>query len=168
MKDIKSICVSSFIFLSILLSACQKEKDISEPVIRSVSFYHPDMNKKDSLVTTISTSKPLIIKVDTDGELGTVWPAGDRVVRKTILNPSIDSTDGFGNVVLVRSDDYKDYNLTGARGIVMSGTAVTGYSIIYSLYRVPGTYKLTVIATKHGYKGPGAKSFTFSQNVIVQ
>ncbi len=168
MKDKKSIYVSSFIFLTILLAACKKETDISEPVIRSVSFYHPDMNRKDSLVTTISTTKPLIIKVDTDGELGTVWPAGDRVVIKKVLTPSIDSTNGFGSVVLLRSDDYKDYKLTGARGIVMSGTAVTGYSIIYSLYRVPGTYNLTVIATKHGYKGPGAKTTTFSQNVIVR
>jgi hypothetical protein len=120
------------------------------------------------MVTIVTANRPLTIKVETDGELCTAWPAGDRLTRKSVSDPTKDSLDGFNNVVLIRSDDYRDYKLAGARGVVMSGTQFNGYSLVYTLYKTPGTYKMNIISTKHGYQGPGAKTVVYSQDVIVK
>jgi hypothetical protein len=156
-------------FISIFtLCGCTKDNTVNTPVVKSLTLYHPDVNRKDSLVTVVTANRPLTIKVETDGELCTVWPAGDRVVRKSVTDPSKDSVDKFNNVVLVRSDDYRDYKLVGARGAIMSGTQFTGYSLVYTLYKTPGSYILNVVSTKHGYDSPGAVKTVYQQSITVK
>lgn len=162
--------IKSLIFLSFMMAiaSCNTNEAIEPALIKSVTFFQPDINKKDSLVQIISTTKPLTIKVDTDAELCTVWPAGDRVVMKSKIDATKDSIDVFKKVVLVKSDDYQDYGLVGARGLVMSGTPQSGYTIQYGNYKKAGKYELVIVATKHGFKSPEAESFVFKTSVEVK
>jgi hypothetical protein len=164
------LAIQSLVFLSfmIALTSCNSNEVIAPPLIKSVTLYQPDRNKKDSLVEIVSTTKPLIIKVETDAELSTAWPAGDRVPVKSRMNATNDSVDVFKKVVLTKSDDYQDYGLVGARGLVMSGTPQSGYTIQYGNYKKAGKYELVIVATKHGFKSPQAESVIFKKSVEVK
>lgn len=156
------------ILFCIGFSNCQKQVAIDPPIIQSISLYQPDINKKDSLVTMVSSKKTVKIVVATNGELCSVWPAGNRLTVKSKIDPTKDSLDGFNHPYLVRSDDYRDYDLPFAHGQIMTGTAVSGYSVIYSAYTTAGSYTMTIISTKHGYSEPGVVQALLNQTVVVQ
>lgn len=168
MKNIMNLKLLVFLSFMIALTSCNSNEVIAPPLIKSVTLFQPDRNKKDSLVEIVSMTKPLIIKVETDAELSTAWPAGDRVTVKSRINTINDSVDVFKKVVLVKSDDYQDYGLVGARGLVMSGTPQSGYTIQYGNYKKAGKYELVIVATKHGFKSPQAESIIFKKSVEVK
>jgi hypothetical protein len=168
MKDIFNVKLLVSFSLIIAMASCNTDETIEPPQIKSVKLFQPDLNKKDSLVEIVSITKPLIVKVETDAELCTTWPAGDRVTIKSKIDVTKDSVDVFKKVVLAKSDDYQDYGLVGARGLVMSGTPQTGYTIQYSNYKKAGKYELVIVATKHGFNRPDAESVIFKKSVEVK
>jgi hypothetical protein len=105
--------------------------------------------------------------LETDAELCTMWPGGNRQIRQT--SSGRDSLDVWGNYVLARSDDYRDYGLNNAAGVRMTVTESerigSGFECTYTFSRA-GTYEIYFLATKHGYDSPDwqrtIKTFTFT------
>lgn len=168
MENIFNIKLLVFLSFMVVVASCKTDEAIDPPQIKSVTFFHPNINKKDSLVDIISPTKPLTIKVETDAELCSVWPAGDRVTVKSKIDPTKDSIDVFKKIVLAKSDDYQDYGLVGAKGLVMSGTPQSGYTIQYSNFKKAGKYELVIVSTKHGFNSPQTESIIFKKSVEVR
>lgn len=153
--------------LLMIAAAASCKKQVLEVQAPVISFYQVSEGSQDSLVTEALAGRPLNIVVQTDADVCTVWPAGDRVVLKSVADPSRDSTDVFGKLVLVRSDDFIDYGLVNARGRLMSGSPASGYSLRY-VYHAPGTYQITFIAIKHGLSGPEYENKITRQTLVVK
>jgi hypothetical protein len=150
----------------LLFTACQEETVEPADVIQ-ISFYHPDKNKADSLVTEAAVGKVLTVKVNTNADLCTFWPAGDRLTVKKNGQPAVDSIDVYGKPVLVRSDDFRDYGSLFARGKVMTGSKFAGYSFKYT-YTKAGTYKIVLVATVHGISSDDYQNKIIEQTLVVK
>lgn len=148
------------------LAACQKEKAEAAKV-SAVNFYLRSAANADSAVSAAVANRQLTIMVKTDADQCTVWPAGDRLAVKSALNPQQDSVDVFGNTVLVRSDDYRDFGLTGARGKLMTGNKDIGYSIKYT-YTTPGPYGIVIVAMKNGSSSAGFINTIVKKDLVVK
>jgi hypothetical protein len=165
MKTIKILLYSSVAAL-LLVAACQKD-DTALATVNTITFYHPNKANGDSLVTEAKAGKVLTVKVNTNADMCTLWPAGDRLTVKSMVTPTADSIDVYGNPVLVRSDDFKDYGLLFARGKLMTGSKTAGYSFKYT-YPNPGTYKVVIIATVHGNSSADFKNNIIEQTLVVK
>ena len=143
------------VILSIpLCFSCLQEDNISAPAVRSVKFYMTDAAGKDSLVTQLAKGKAVKIVVDTDADMCSVWPGGIREIMKKKVSLDggatfADSLDMFNHPVLVRSDQYADYGLVGARGL-KTALSSEGWYTSYT-YPQAGEFDLVVVATNHGY-----------------
>ena len=113
MKTFTHICILAAVSL---LVSCLKEDIVTDPVVNSVEMYIPDVNKQDSLVTSVPAGKEVKILVRTTADMVSVWPGGIRAVMKK-KNSTADSIDMFNHPVLEVSDHYMDYGLVKARGL---------------------------------------------------
>jgi hypothetical protein len=165
MKTIKTLIYASAAAL-LFATACQKD-DTQPATISGITFYHPSKMNADSLVTEAKAGRVLTVKVNTNADMCTLWPAGDRLTVKSMVTPTADSIDVYGNPVLVRSDDFKDYGLLFARGKLMTGSKSSGYSFKYT-YPNPGTYKVVIIATVHGNSSADFKNNIIEQTLVVK
>jgi len=149
-KSIYILIIS--LFGALIISSCLKDDLIPDPAIDKVEFYMIDVSGNDSLITDIYAKEAIKIAVFTDCDIVSVWPGGKRTVMKR-KNSTADSIDLVGNPVLITSDHYSDYGLVGARGLKtteMKSGEKLGWHTSYT-YPSPGQYKLTVVATNHGY-----------------
>jgi hypothetical protein len=173
MKKLKTLTIIILIFAAIF--GCQKETSI--PVISDISFSMKDSNGRDSLITEGVAGKLLKITVKTDASICVAWPSGIRDTLKSQVNPAVDSLDIHG-IVMRRCDDYTVYQqepLTGIFGHVMQSLLdMSGFSLDYMDeetedpgYLNPGTYTVTIVATKDGYDG-GYKSATANKTIIIK
>lgn len=149
-----------------LFVSCQKET-VKPAAVNEITFYHPSKTNTDSLITEAKVGKVLTVKVKTNADMCTLWPAGNRLTVKSTVTPTADSIDVFGNVVLVRSDDFQDYGLLFAKGSLMTGSKTAGYSFKYT-YTKPGTYKVIIVATVHGNSTAGYLNNIVEQTLIVK
>src|SRR5690606_39897439 len=94
-----------FIFLS-----CLQEDNVPAPTVSAVKMYMSDIDGNDSLITQPTANKAFRFVVETDADIATVWPGGERRIMKK-KNTETDSIDMFGNPVLIVSDYYSDYGL---------------------------------------------------------
>ncbi len=147
-------------------ASCKKDA-APEPIITKVQLAHKSIGNLDSIVMEVALNKAITFKVTSDADLCTLWPAGDRLTMKSVLNPTTDSLDAKGRVALVRSDDYKDYTLLGARGKMMSGSPQTGYTFSYTYTRT-GTYAVVIIPTRHGISDDQFSNLIYRMNVVVK
>lgn len=140
--------------VSIFLSSCLKEDNVSAPVIIDVKNYMTDINGKDSLITEIFKGKKIKIVAFTKADLVAIWPGGIRTIMKK-KDGITDSIDMFNHPVLVASDNYSDYGLVKAKGLTTT-VMVGGWYAFYT-YVAAGQFDLTIVATNHGYDGPDLK-----------
>ncbi|WP_304064214.1 hypothetical protein [Pedobacter glucosidilyticus] len=166
MKKFRNIYYLLTLVLVVVLASCQKE-NVESANVNEISFFHPNKINADSLVTEAAVNKVLTVKVNTNADMCTLWPAGNRLTVKSTVTPTADSIDVYGNVVLVRSDDFKDYGLLFAKGFLMTGTKTTGYSFKYT-YTKPGTYKMVIVATVHGNFTDGYKNNIVEKTIVVK
>ena len=148
MKTFTHICILAAVSL---LVSCLKEDIVTDPVVNSVEMYIPDVNKQDSLVTSVPAGKEVKILVRTTADMVSVWPGGIRAVMKK-KNSTADSIDMFNHPVLEVSDHYMDYGLVKARGLNTT-LSNDGWYVFYT-YPNPGQFDLTIVVTNHGYDGP--------------
>ncbi len=161
-KIFLSVCIAS----TFCMVGC--DEDTSVPVMVSdIVFSHNSIQDTDSVVTVAAVNRPLTLRVDTNADLCTWWPAGDRLTLKSKIDPAQDSIDVFGNVVLVRSDNFEDYGLLLARGKVMSGSNQKGYTFTYT-YKTPGTYNIVIVATRHGHSSPDYENSIIERTLVVE
>ncbi|NJK94164.1 MAG: hypothetical protein HC831_00215 [Chloroflexia bacterium] len=150
-----------------IFCGCQKDSEVEAPEIGNITFSQVDASTgAETPVTEITSKQSVTIFVESAGNLCTVWPAGDRLTIKSKLNNANDSVDVYNNVVLTRSDDHKDYGLVGAKGRPMS-FSTGGFSLKYT-YANPGTYTITIIATKHGFNSTEYKQTLVKKEVVVK
>ncbi len=150
--------------LSFLFVACLKE-DIPSPTVNGITFYLLNEDNKYVEVPTPMAGTRYAIGVDSEADIVSVWPGG---IRQTIKNVAgADSTDINGNVVLKTSDHYIDYGLLNARGLTTSLHDEIGWNAAYK-YSAPGTYKITIVATNHGYDSNSYDQRIFEFDVKIQ
>ncbi|NHE58412.1 hypothetical protein [Cyclobacterium plantarum] len=137
--------VTPFIFLS-----CLEEDIVPYPQVNDVKMYMTDIDGNDSLITQPTVNMPMKFVVDTEADIASVWPGGERRIMK-MKNSETDSIDMFGNPVLIVSDRYQDYGLVKARGLT-TALGETGWYAAYT-YKTAGEFDVTVLATNHGYQG---------------
>lgn len=159
MKSLKFVIIITLTFSGLI--GCQKE--ISAPGISDIYFSMKNSDGKDSIVTEGIAGNILKITVKTDANICVIWPAGIRDTLKSEINPLADSIDNRG-IVMRRCDDYSVYKqkqLTGVYGHVMQQLLdMSGFTLDYideetedPGYLKPGSYTMTVVATKDGYNG---------------
>ncbi|MEX2595113.1 MAG: hypothetical protein WD426_20280 [Anditalea sp.] len=163
MKKIKNSLllglITPFIFLS-----CLEEDIVPIPTVNDVKMYMSDIAGNDSLITQPTVNQPLKFVVETDADIATVWPGGERrIVKKR--NTETDSIDMFGNPVLIVSDDYSDYGLVKARGFKTS-LGETGWHTSYT-YETAGEFDLNIVVTNHGYQGPNFKQVVHDAGMVT-
>ena len=148
--------------LAICISSCREKQ--TPTVVGEMKVY---MNNQQ--VSAGKKGVELQFYLETDAELCTMWPGGNRVIRQTTIT-KVDSLDIWGHYVLARSDDYRDYGLNNAAGVRMTVTESdriggSGFECKYTFSKA-GTYEIFFLATKHGYDSPDwqrtIKSFTFA------
>jgi hypothetical protein len=173
MKSLKFIIIITLALSGLL--GCKKE--ISTPEISDMYFSMKDSDGKDSIVTEGIAGNILKITVKTDANICVIWPAGIRDTLKSEINPLADSIDNRG-IVMRRCDDYSVYKqkqLTGVYGHVMQQFLdMSGFTLEYideetedPGFLSPGTYTITVVATKDGYNG-GYKQVVFDKTILVK
>jgi hypothetical protein len=145
--------VTLAVFAGALLTSCLKEDIVATPGLASVKLYMTNAQGKDSLVTQPVKGKPVKIVVDTDADMCSVWPGGNRVIMKKKQSADgvtfADSVDMFNHPVLVSSDQYADYGLVGAKGLKTTLSS-EGWYCTYT-YSKSGEFDLVVVVTNHGY-----------------
>jgi hypothetical protein len=147
MKKINLIIIIG-LFATFIFSSCLKEDIIPTPFVKSVKMYMADIDGNDSLIPHATVGKAFKYVVETDADIATFWPSGDRRVMK-MKNSTADSIDMFGNPVLIFSDDYRDYGLVKARGY-KTALGETGWYFSYT-YKTAGEFDLNIVVTNHGY-----------------
>ena len=153
MKKIKNLIIvgvlAPFIFFS-----CLQEDIVPVPTVLGVQLYMTDIEGNDSLISQPTVNKSFRFVVDTDADIATVWPGGERrIVKKK--NTETDSLDMFGHPVLIVSDYYMDYGLVKARGY-KTALGETGWYTSYT-YKESGEFDPTVVVTNHGYSSADYK-----------
>jgi len=151
--------VTPFIFFS-----CLKEDIVPTPFVNDVKMYMSDIEGNDSLITQPTARRPIKFVVETDADIATIWPGGERRILKR-KNTEMDSIDMFGNPVLIVSDHYKDHGLVKARGFT-TALGETGWYAAYT-YKTPGEFDVTIIATNHGYQGPDFKQIVHEAGKVT-
>ena len=144
--------------------SCLKEDNVPAPTVNEVKMYMLDIEGKDSLITQPTVNLPMKFVVDTDADIATVWPSGERRILK-MKNTETDSTDMFGNPVLIVSDYYMDYGLVKARGFT-TALGESGWYASYT-YKTVGEFDLTIVATNHGYQGPDYKQTVYEAGKVT-
>lgn len=166
----KRILYIAILFFTALLTcvSCLMEDNVKNPVVDDVKFFMTNADLKDSLITQIFNDNQIKISIYTDADLVIIWPGAIRTVMKKKENgkTDIDSLDMFNHPVLVRSDDFTDYGLVGAKGVATSLGDDGGWYAWYT-YPSPGDFTLTVVATNHGYDSPDLKRAIFTKTVTV-
>ena len=147
MKKIKYFILMGLIAPFILLS-CLEEDIVKTPTVREVKMYMTDIEGNDSLITKPTVNKAFRFVVDTDADIATVWPGGERRIMK-MQDAVTDSTDMFDHPVLIVSDYYSDYGLVKARGL-KTALGETGWYASYT-YKTPGEFDVNIVVTNHGY-----------------
>jgi len=163
MKKVNYIIILA-LTVSLFLSSCLKEDNVSDPVVTGTEMYMTDMNGKDSLITEIFNGEKIKIVVLTNADMISVWPGGVRTVMK-MKNSTVDSIDMFNNPVLVTSNCFSDYGLVGARGLTTTVTEGGWYA--FFTYPAAGQFDLTVVATNHGYDGPDLRRVIYEAGKIT-
>jgi len=163
MKKIYFIALISYAIIT--FSSCRKEA--SDPVISDITFTLKDAQQKDSLITEVKAGKSYSINAKTDADLCTLWPSDIRVTVKSIINSSADSLDIFGHTVLTSSNYYSDYGLLNAKGIAMTASQQSGYTVKYT-YNTTGTYEMVIIATAHGISDSNEKTLIAKKSIVVK
>lgn len=141
--------ITPFIFMS-----CLEEDIVPTPKVNDVKMYMTDIAGNDSLITQPTANKAFKFVVETDADIATVWPGGERRIMKKV-NTETDSIDMFGNPVLIVSDYHMDYGLVKARGY-KTALGETGWYTSYT-YKTAGEFDVTVVATNHGYQSADYK-----------
>lgn len=153
MKNIKYSFIlgllTPFIFLS-----CLQEDIVPSPTLDDVKMYMTDLAGNDSLITQPTVNKAFRFVVETDADIATVWPGGERRILKK-KNSETDSLDMFGHPVLIVSDYYTDYGLVKARGF-KTALGELGWYTSYT-YKTAGEFDLTIVLTNHGYQSADYK-----------
>jgi hypothetical protein len=150
--------------LSFLFVSCLKE-EIPAPRVNGITFYLLNEDNKYDEVPAPVAGIRYAIGVDSEADIVSVWPGG---IRQTIKNVAgTDSTDINGNVVLKTSDHYIDYGLLNARGLTTSLHDEIGWNASYR-YTAPGNYKITIVATNHGYDSNSYDQRIFEFDVTIQ
>lgn len=163
MKKIKySILIglfTPFIFLS-----CLEEDIVPVPKVNDVKMYMMDIEGNDSLITQPTINQSVKFVVETDADIATVWPGGERRIVK-MKNTEADSIDMFGNPVLIVSDYHSDYGLVKARGFKTS-LGESGWHTSYT-YKTAGEFDLTIVATNHGYQSADYKQIVHDAGKVT-
>lgn len=153
MKKIKYSTIlgllTPFIFLS-----CLEEDNVPAPTVEGLKMYMTDIEGNDSLITQPTANKAFRFVVETDADIATVWPGGERRIMKK-KNSETDSIDMFGNPVLIVSDHHSDYGLVKARGL-KTALGETGWYTSYT-YKSAGVFDVTIVVTNHGYQSADYK-----------
>lgn len=150
--------------LSFLFVSCLKE-DIPSPTVNGITFYLLNEDNKYVEVPAPVAGTRYAIGVDSEADIVSVWPGGKR---ETIKNAAgTDSTDINGNVVIKTSDHYLDYGLLNARGLTTSLHDEIGWNAAYK-YSAPGNYKITIVATNHGYDSNSYDQRIFEFDITIQ
>ena len=141
-------CILLIAVVAIWISSCREKQ--TDVVIGEIKVFMDNQQ-----VTTGKKGKELQIYIETDAELVRMWPGGRREILQTVKAPKKDSIDIWGNPVLVRSDDYRDYGLWKAAGVAMTVTESdriggSGFECKYTFPNA-GSYEIYFLATKYGY-----------------
>ncbi len=163
MKKINYIMILAFA-VTLFLSSCLKEDNVSDPVVSGTEMYMTDVNGKDSLITEIIKGQKIKIVVLTDADMISVWPGGERRIMKK-KNSTVDSVDMFDHPMLIASNYYSDYGLVGAKGL--NTTLTEGGWYAFYTYPAEGQFDLTVVATNHGYDGPELRRVIYEAGTIT-
>lgn len=151
--------IAPFVFLS-----CLEEDIVPNPSVNGVYMYMTDIAGNDSLITQPTVNEPFRFVVDTEADIATVWPGGERRIMKKV-NTETDSIDMFGNPVLIVSDYYTDYGLVKARGF-KTALGETGWYTSYT-YKTVGEFDLTIVVTNHGYQSADYKQVVHDAGKIT-
>ncbi|RHJ90207.1 hypothetical protein DW095_13730 [Bacteroides sp. AM07-16] len=169
-KEIKmkrTAYILMFIFLvGTMMSSCLNEDDVKAPKVHSLKFYTINENKEFIEELNPVSGITYTIGVDTDADICSLWPGGIRQIVKKV-GTDIDSTDVNGNVVLSKSDCYKDYGLLKAQGLKTSLNSTIGWTATYQ-YPQSGEFEFTVVVTNHGYDSPDYKQVAVPFNVKIR
>lgn len=163
MKKIKYYLMAGLMAPFILLS-CLDEDDVRNPTIHDMKMYMTDVEGNDSLITTPTVNKSFRFVVETDADIVTVWPGGERRIMK-MRDGVTDSTDMFGHPVLIVSDYYSDYGLVKARGF-KTALGETGWYASYT-YKTPGDFNVVLVATNHGYETADYKQIRHEAGTVT-
>ena len=163
MKKIKNILMmgvlAPFIFFS-----CLQEDIVPVPTVQGLQLVMTDIEGNDSLINQPTVNKSFRFVVDTDADIATVWPGGERRIVKKV-NTETDSLDMFGHPVLIVSDYYMDYGLVKARGY-KTALGETGWYTSYT-YKQSGDFDVTVVVTNHGYSSADYKQVVHEAGTIT-
>ena len=163
MKKIKNILLLGMLFPVFLLS-CLKEDIVPDPTVQDVTLYMTDRQGNDSLITQPTAGEPFRFVVETDADITTVWPGGERKIMKQ-KNSDTDSLDMFGHPVLISSDYYIDYGLVKAQGY-KTALGETGWYCSYT-YESAGEFDLTIVVTNHGYQRADYKQVVYPAGTVT-
>lgn len=163
MKKIKYLILMGLITPFVLLS-CLEEDIVPAPKVNDVKMYMTDVAGNDSLITKPTVNKAFRFVVETDADIATVWPGGERRIMK-MKDTQTDSTDMFGHPVLIVSDYYTDYGLVKARGF-KTALGETGWYASYT-YKTPGEFDLVIVVTNHGYASADFKQTVHSAGKVT-
>src|SRR5690606_32295649 len=151
--------ITPFIFLS-----CLEEDIVPVPTVSDVKMYMMDIEGNDSLITQPTVNRSVKFVVETDADIATVWPGGERRIMKK-KNTETDSIDMFGHPVLIVSDYHSDYGLVKARGF-KTALGETGWYTSYT-YKTAGEFDLTIVATNHGYQNAEYKQIVHDAGKVT-
>ncbi|MEQ9439222.1 MAG: hypothetical protein RIG62_09240 [Cyclobacteriaceae bacterium] len=164
MKKIKYKTILLGLTLPFFLLSCLEEDIVVTPTVQGVKMYMTDVDGNDSLITQPTANKSFRFVVETDADIATVWPAGERTIMKK-KNSDVDSLDMFGHPVLVVSDNYMDYGLLKARGY-KTALGETGWYCSYT-YDSAGEFDLTIVVTNHGYQSNNYQQVVFQPEKVI-
>lgn len=133
----------------LILFSCLDEDDVRNPTIYEMKLYMTDIEGNDSLITRPTVGKAFRFVIESDADIVTVWPGGERRILK-MKDGVTDSLDMFGHPVLIVSDYYSDYGLVKAKGY-KTALGETGWYTSYT-YKNAGEFEVTLVATNHGYQ----------------
>lgn len=163
MKKIKNTILLGMLFPAFLLS-CLEEDIVPVPVVLDVKMYMTDRQGNDSLITQPTVNKPIKFVVETDADIATVWPGGERKIMKK-KGSDADSLDMFGHPILIRSDYYTDYGLVKAQGY-KTALGEEGWYFSYT-YETVGQFDLTVVVTNHGYQSADYRQAVYPMGTVT-
>ena len=152
------------LLLPVVLMSCLKEDIVLEPTVQSVTMYMTDVAGNDSLITQPTVNQPFRFVIETDADIATVWPGGERRIMKK-KNSDTDSLDMFGHPVLIVSDHYADYGLVKARGF-KTALGERGWYCSYT-YDSVGDFDLTVVVTNHGYQSNNYQQLVYQPGKVT-
>ena len=152
------------LLLPLFLLSCLEEDIVPAPTVQSVKMYMTDQEGNDSLITQPTAGEPFRFVVETDADIATVWPGGERKIMKK-KNSDADSLDMFGHPVLITSDYYIDYGLVKAQGY-KTALGETGWYCSYT-YESAGEFDLTVVVTNHGYQSADYQQVVYQVGTVT-